>query len=60
MPRGQSSVSELFSTTQGTGLQRERFRLVRFTFPKELWVADLRNTQKTASQFHSYNDSKNT
>lgn len=49
-----------FLPQQETGLQRERFRLVRFTFPKELWVADLRNTQKTASQFHSYNDSKNT
>lgn len=35
-------------------------RLVRFTFPKGLWVADLRNTQKTASQLHSYNDSMNT
>lgn len=58
MPRGQSSVS-VFSTTTGNR-SAERLRLVRFTFPKELWVADLRNTQKTASQLHSYNDSMNT
>lgn len=51
MPHGQSSVSLFYTTTGNRSAERERFSLVRFTFPKELWVADLRNTQKLYHNF---------
>lgn len=47
MPHGKCSVSIFFFLPQlETGLCRQRPGFLRFTFPEELWAADVKNTQK--------------